>query len=253
MNHRECLQLLVERHLERDAKIFLAAEPVFEQECDILPYPWGPRLDGESIRAMRNWGWLELGFCKDYLSTMFAKLGFDIEWLRSDVAYPHTHLLRAARKPSEPYDTEQGVRYRSGLYDKIDLSVAGLPEFIESCSGLSVREPFGRWSIGEQITLGLDRRITGDICIEFELYAVFGPNVNKTLTVVCGEAVERVKLYPTDMKSSYVIRFPRADFKTIVIQIPHPFRPKDMPELKNEDPRSVGIAIRSIKISRSAR
>jgi len=251
INHRECLQLLIDKHLERDGKILLAAEPVFEHECDILPYPWGPRLDGESIRAMRNWGWLELGFCKDYLSSMFARLDFNIEWLRSDVAYPHTHVLRATRKPAESHDPEREVRYIAGIYEKIDLSVAGLPAFIEHCSGLSVREPFGRWSIGELITLDLNQRIRGDISVEFELYAVFGPNVNKTLTVTCGESTERVKLYSTDVKSSYVARFPRADFKTIAIRIPHPCRPKDMPELNNEDSRPVGIALRSIKISRS--
>jgi SAM-dependent methyltransferase len=250
MNHRECLQLLADKHLEEDGRVFLAAEPVFEHECEILPYPWGPRLDGESIRAMRNWGWLELGFCKDYLSSMFDKLDFNIEWLRSDVSYPHTHVLRATRRSSRPYDPERDVRYSASLYEKIDLSVAGLPEFIESCSGLSIREPFGRWSIGEEVALVLNRRVTGSVTIELDLYAVFGPNVHKTLTVTCGEATERVKLYPAAVQSSYLCRFPRSDFKTILIRVPHPCRPKDIPDLENEDSRPVGIALRSIKISR---
>jgi hypothetical protein len=31
-----------------------------------LPYPWGLRLNGESLRAIGKWGWLELGFSESY-------------------------------------------------------------------------------------------------------------------------------------------------------------------------------------------
>jgi len=41
-----------------------------------FPIPWGLRIDGESILAIRNNGWLELGFTERYLKSALARYGW---------------------------------------------------------------------------------------------------------------------------------------------------------------------------------
>ena len=48
-----------------------------------MPYPWGPRLDGESLRAIRRFGWMEVGFDEAYLFELLERVGFAWERRRS--------------------------------------------------------------------------------------------------------------------------------------------------------------------------
>jgi 2-polyprenyl-3-methyl-5-hydroxy-6-metoxy-1,4-benzoquinol methylase len=75
MDHFSLLHTLVKAHLTPRGKIALAGEPILRESNGMLPYPWGIRLDGESLRAMRKWGWLELGFTEAYIRNMFARIG----------------------------------------------------------------------------------------------------------------------------------------------------------------------------------
>lgn len=51
------------RVLEPTRKIIFGAEPI----TDEFPISWGLRLDGESLWAIRKFGWCELVFQKTYL------------------------------------------------------------------------------------------------------------------------------------------------------------------------------------------
>jgi SAM-dependent methyltransferase len=62
--------------LEPGGVVALAAEPIVSSLSPIVPYPWGPRLDGESLRAMAAFGWMELGFRRDYLDALIARQGW---------------------------------------------------------------------------------------------------------------------------------------------------------------------------------
>lgn len=55
--------------------VALAAEPVVPAGSPIVPYPWGLRLDGESLRAMAKFGWIELGFQEPLLHELVARCG----------------------------------------------------------------------------------------------------------------------------------------------------------------------------------
>jgi len=249
MNHRECLERLLTDHMEADGKIFLAAEPIFEEICDVLPYPWGPRLDGESVRAMRNWGWLELGFTRAYMEQLFEALGLEWEWLKSDVALPHSQVIRAFRKIREPTSlvSIEGT-YRSKFSDGIDFSNEGFPDFIQDCRGLSHREQWGRWSEGEHVEIRFANKLPKAFALHLRLTSVFGPNVRKTLGIKVGSQEVEVLLEPIEVKSTYTVAFGLVESDRVELRIPHPFRPKDMPELKNEDSRKIGIGIRSLVI-----
>ena len=55
--------------LNDGGKIIFAAEPI----TDDFPIPWGLRLDGESLWAIRNFGWCELGFQETYFRELMAR------------------------------------------------------------------------------------------------------------------------------------------------------------------------------------
>jgi 2-polyprenyl-3-methyl-5-hydroxy-6-metoxy-1,4-benzoquinol methylase len=86
MDHCGLLQILTRKHLSPGGKIVLAGEPIFRESSNILPYPWGLRLDGESLRAMRKWGWLELGFTEAYIRDMFARIGLSFVRHKLDIS-----------------------------------------------------------------------------------------------------------------------------------------------------------------------
>ena len=63
-------------------KIIFAAEPI----TDDFPIPWGFRLDGESLWAIRRLGWCELGFQESYFRDLMAGNG----WMLNKHVCPET-------------------------------------------------------------------------------------------------------------------------------------------------------------------
>lgn len=65
-----------------DGLIVFGAEPIIEPGTywtNAVPYPWGPRLDGLSLRAMMVHGWMELGFQLPYFSDVLERNGWRME------------------------------------------------------------------------------------------------------------------------------------------------------------------------------
>jgi protein-L-isoaspartate O-methyltransferase len=58
--------------LKPGGRIYFAAEPII----DDYPVPWGLRMDGESLWAIRKHGWLELGFRSAYFRMALHHCGF---------------------------------------------------------------------------------------------------------------------------------------------------------------------------------
>lgn len=78
MNHQDILHEIVSRHMNSSSLILFINEPILKQKTKILPYAWGPRLDGESLFQMRRRGWLELGYTEDYIYEMCHRLNIGI-------------------------------------------------------------------------------------------------------------------------------------------------------------------------------
>lgn len=74
--------------------ICFASEPIVNGPSFIIPYPWGIRLDGMSVWSIRKFGWMELGFKKDFFLDLLSKNGFVMNEFASDVS-PLTHLIIA--------------------------------------------------------------------------------------------------------------------------------------------------------------
>lgn len=58
--------------LNPEGKVFFASEPI----ADLFPVPWGIRMDGESLWAIRQNGWLELGFQESYFVRTLLRFGW---------------------------------------------------------------------------------------------------------------------------------------------------------------------------------
>jgi 2-polyprenyl-3-methyl-5-hydroxy-6-metoxy-1,4-benzoquinol methylase len=56
-------------------RVYFAAEPITRD----FPLPWGLRMDGESLWAIRSNGWMELGFNEDYFREVLARTGWTVQ------------------------------------------------------------------------------------------------------------------------------------------------------------------------------
>lgn len=66
---------LFESKLSKNGLVCFAGEPVYPE----FPVPWGIQCDGESIWAIRNFGWLEFGFNETFFNEMLEINGFHVE------------------------------------------------------------------------------------------------------------------------------------------------------------------------------
>lgn len=76
-DHRAMLARLADL-VTPGGKVVFAGEPVLD-----LPYPWGLRLDGQSLWSVRQLGWLELGFDTSYFFSALRELGWEPRRLES--------------------------------------------------------------------------------------------------------------------------------------------------------------------------
>lgn len=77
--------LLVEKmskYVKPNGKLFFFGEPV-----TIFPVPWGVRLDGQSIWAAREHGWLELGFNTAFFYDLLRRNNWELKSFKSNVLY----------------------------------------------------------------------------------------------------------------------------------------------------------------------
>ena len=61
--------------LKPGGTIYFASEPIVRD----YPLPWGLRMDGESLWAIRNFGWLELGYDEAYFREVLRRTGWTAE------------------------------------------------------------------------------------------------------------------------------------------------------------------------------
>jgi len=91
-NHLQLLSGL-DRAVLPGGRVLFAAEPITKS----FPLPWGLRLDGESLWAIRRNGWLELGFRRSYFEQTLHRYGWktDLHSLRQS---PWGEVFVAARQ-----------------------------------------------------------------------------------------------------------------------------------------------------------
>ena len=72
--HQELISWL-DGVVNEGGQVIFAAEPI----TDLFPVPWGFRLDGESLRAIRKFGWCELGFQEGYFRDLLHRHGWSVK------------------------------------------------------------------------------------------------------------------------------------------------------------------------------
>ena len=83
-------------------KVYLACEPITKD----FPVPWGLRMDGQSLWAVRSNGWLELGYSEDYFREALERTGWRGRVARSrDVPWASLWVLT---RSSETAATPEG-------------------------------------------------------------------------------------------------------------------------------------------------
>lgn len=60
--------------------ILFAGEPIVEPSNPCVPFAWGPRLDGLSVRSSRQFGWCELAFQRPYFAERLMRSGFTCQY-----------------------------------------------------------------------------------------------------------------------------------------------------------------------------
>ena len=86
-----------------EGRVFLAGEPITAD----FPMPWGLRLDGNSLWAIRKNGWLELGFRDDYFARALAETGW--HGRRHACSDPGWLTLWEARRRDQPVFRADGA------------------------------------------------------------------------------------------------------------------------------------------------
>jgi 2-polyprenyl-3-methyl-5-hydroxy-6-metoxy-1,4-benzoquinol methylase len=129
LEHQEVLRKL-HAYLKPGGRVVLACEAVIFADTpweSVVPYAWGPRLDGLSVNAMRVYGWCELGFRDDYFAELLMRTGYLCEFHQcpatdfgsSHVARPHggvvemgdSFLIKVWGRDAGWHEPEAGLRW----------------------------------------------------------------------------------------------------------------------------------------------
>lgn len=116
----------LDQAVKEDGKVYFAAEPITQD----FPIPWGLRLDGESLWAIRKFGWLELGFTEQYFVQTLKLFGWIVEKHTTDssswgTVYEATKWKKYSRKflASDPIiRTQVGDKNNDGLIVSTDAA-----------------------------------------------------------------------------------------------------------------------------------
>jgi SAM-dependent methyltransferase len=75
----------LDRIIADGGTVYFADEPIFPSRAPAMPYPWGLRLDGNSLYYTRNFGWLEMGYQEAFFREMLRRAGWKVESVPSTI------------------------------------------------------------------------------------------------------------------------------------------------------------------------
>lgn len=129
----------------------------------------------------------------------------------------------------------------STLDDGIDFSAIELPAFVSFVAGLSVAEPWGRWSEGERVRLEMRRPLSGRFRLHLRATA-FGPNLGVEVPVSVGSQVRSFRFASNAGEAQDVfLDFDLSKPSTsIEITVPFPVSPPG-------DERKIGLGLIALR------
>jgi SAM-dependent methyltransferase len=219
-NFESLLERLSER-LNPGGLLILCGEPVVSHPTQSIPFPWGPRLDALSIFCMRHFGWMELGFCEDFLIDAFNLHG----WLISD-----HHIAGCGRASAFVAKRALGTTVKLG-----EDSAVG-QRFSE---GWDTPEGKHRWT--NRTTARFPNPLSKGVDISVR-FSNFLP-VKKNVLIRCGQVVKQMKVPAGEIGCEILL--PNANGKTIEIEC-EVHRPTSLIR-GSTDNRNLGIAVSEIE------
>ena len=221
LDHHDLVGALREQ-LDPAGCIVFAGEPILAHDDHFrptLPYAWGPRLDGLSLRAMRAYGWCELGFAREYFIELLMRGGF---------------VLSYRHDPGAGRASAYTARLRG---DTVDLAGPCLLEAWGAPGCWHGGEGNIRWSRTEFAAIPLDCR--GGGWTQVLLEAANHLPIPQSVQFRLGNQVEAVDLRPGE---TITLRFSRTeDDGRIEIRCPV-YRPCDL-GFGSDDTRTFGVAV----------
>lgn len=218
------LLLKLKTQVAAGGMILFAGEPILEEGNyyrPALPYPWGPRLDGLSMRAMKTYGWCELGFTREYFVELLMRNGFLVSFR------PNAETARGAAYIARP----------SGRV--VALGSAILIESADHPNCWHDGEGEIRWSRSKTAAIPLDS-LSG-----WRLFTLAIHNympLRREITLKIGDHIEHLVLDPGAISE---IRLPMGYGSRLELTC-EPVRPCDVnPE--SADVRPLGIAVSQLR------
>jgi 2-polyprenyl-3-methyl-5-hydroxy-6-metoxy-1,4-benzoquinol methylase len=139
----------IDRVLKPGGKIVFGAEPITSD----FPIPWGLRMDGQSLWAIRKNGWLELGFNRKYFTAALNKLKYVIEYFDGkDGSWSQVAIARRVDESTRIFTPGMG-QLRTQIGQITPIGIQGGSE-----SGFLIYGPYcelvaGRYEVLVYITL----------------------------------------------------------------------------------------------------
>lgn len=124
--------LLVRLHdrLSAGGFVVLCGEPIVEENDDSVPYAWGPRMDALSVLCIRRYGWMELGYQREFFIRLLMWCGWNVQYVPGKVFRSGVYVLRPWHERLDmglPFDLGSGWGVSQGDHRWTTDNTARLP------------------------------------------------------------------------------------------------------------------------------
>lgn len=169
-NHLE-LMAAFDRVVAPGGIVCFGAEPITPD----FPVPWGLRMDGESLWAIRRMGWLELGFNEAYFESAMRRFGWNLSYHRgADSPWSSAVIARRRSEMVERYSFAAG----GGLQTEVGQ--------VDAAGQVQATGTHGFVAYGPYVALG-----SGAWRAEYHLDASIAPN-GPVVMEVCAAGGQQV-------------------------------------------------------------
>jgi len=153
---------------------------------------------------------------------------------------------KAASAPPPAAAPSGSEKYAATMEEGIKFATPGLPDFVSEVSGISIKEPWGRWTTGPVATIRFAKPLPSEFDLEVR-GAAYGPNVGQPVDIVVDGVTQKVTFKSAlgQPMETHRVRFkPKGAADRVEIRIPKPTAPPK----ESGDVRQLGVALASLKI-----
>lgn len=153
--------------------------------------------------------------------------------------------LHASEKKTKQVNTKTDA-FKAALNEGITFSEPNYPSIIKSVTGVSEAESNGRWTDGKKAIITFTEKLPERFKLHIESKGAFGPNENKSITVIIGNWKGSITI-KNDTTKPFVLDVKTSKPQdTIEFVIPEPTSPADLKI--NSDPRKLGFWLTRLSI-----